>query len=386
MGKFKSKILDLSSLGIADISASAISAVFWFYIAAVIGPENYGEITYFLSIAGVASAISILGAQNTLIVYSAKNVKIHPAMYVLTLIVGSISSLVIFLIFYSIGTSFLTLGYIIFGLVTSELIGRKLFRSYAKYVISQRILLVTLAIGLYYVLGNEGILIGMALSFAPYIIWIIKGFQKSKINFTLVKERSSFIINNYFVTLSGALHGSLDKLLIAPLFGFVILGNYSLGLQFNYILQIIPQVVGKYLIPHDSTGIENKKLKKIIILFSIGLASIGFTFGPPLVSFFFPEFTEAKDVIRIISWGIIPSTISLVYVSKFLGAEQSKKVLYMSIVGTITQVIGIVVLGTLFDVNGIAAALVVGLSANAAFAAIYDKISQDYQSQKSSKN
>ncbi len=374
MGKLKNKILDLSSIGIADISASAISAIFWFYIASLIGPDNYGEITYFLSIAGVASAISMLGAHNTLIVYSAKNVKIQPAMYVLTLVTGSISSLIIFIIFFSIGTSFLILGYVIFGLVTSELIGRKLFKSYSKYVMIQRGLSVSLAVGLYYILGNEGILIGMAISFTPYIIWIVKGFKKSKIDFTLIKERFPFIINNYFLTLSGALHGSLDKLLIAPLFGFAILGNYSLGIQFNYLLQIMPQIVGKYIIPHDSTGIENIKLKKVIIIISIVLAILGFSIGPTVMSFFFPKFIEVENVIRIISWAIIPATVSLVYQSKFLGAEQSKKVLYMSISGTITQIIGIVVLGTFFNVNGIAVALVLGNTANALCGVISEKL------------
>jgi O-antigen/teichoic acid export membrane protein len=374
MGKFKNKLLDLSSVGIADIFASAISAFFWFYIASLMSPEKYGELTYFLSIAGVASAISMLGAHNTLIVYSAKNVKIQPAMYVLTLMVGSVSSLIIFVIFFSIGTSFLILGYIIFGLVTSELIGRKLFRSYSIYVIIQRVLSVSLAVGLYYILGNEGILIGMAISFAPYIIWIIKGFQKSKINFELVKDKFPFIINNYFLSLTSALHGSLDKLLIAPLFGFAILGNYSLGIQFNYLLYIIPMIVGKYIIPYDSTGVENKKLKKIIILISVVLAILGSTIGPVVISFFFPSFIEAEDVIRIVSWAIIPGTISLVYQSKFLGAEQSRRVLYMSIYGTVTQIIGIVVLGTLYDVNGIAVALVLGYSAVAGYAIISEKV------------
>jgi len=374
MGKFKNKLLDLSAIGIADVSASAISAVFWFYIASLIGPDNYGEITYFLSIAGVTSAISMLGAHNTLIVYSAKNVKIQPAMYVLTLMVGSVASLIIFVIFFSIGTSFLILGYIIFGLVTSELIGRKLFRSYARYVIIQRVLSISLAIGLYYILGNEGILIGMAISFAPYVIWIIKGFRKSRISFGLVKDRFPFIINNYFLTLSGALHGSLDKLLIAPLFGFAILGNYSLGIQFNFLLQIIPQIVGKYIIPYDSTGVENKKLKKIIILISVVLAILGFSIGPTVISFFFPKFTEAENVIRIISWAIIPATISTVYQSRFLGREQSRKVLYMSISGVTTQIIAIIVLGKLFDVNGVAAALVLANSANAVYAILSEKL------------
>ena len=35
---------DLASVGIANISAMAISSIFWLYIAALIGDEGYGNI------------------------------------------------------------------------------------------------------------------------------------------------------------------------------------------------------------------------------------------------------------------------------------------------------------------------------------------------------
>ena len=50
----KKKIIgqkDLASIGFANIVGSGISAIFWLYIAAVIEPEQYGEIHYFIAIA-----------------------------------------------------------------------------------------------------------------------------------------------------------------------------------------------------------------------------------------------------------------------------------------------------------------------------------------------
>ena len=41
---------DLSSLGIGNITSSGISGVFWFYLAALIGTEGYGELSYLLAI------------------------------------------------------------------------------------------------------------------------------------------------------------------------------------------------------------------------------------------------------------------------------------------------------------------------------------------------
>lgn len=373
MGKIWNKSKDISFIGLADVLGAGIAAIFWFYVASVLGPETYGEIAYFISIAGLVSTFSLLGASNTITVYTAKNIPLQTALYILTISAGVISSIIVFLIFYNIGASFLVLGYIIFGLVIAEILGRKLYKTYAKFVLTQRILMVGLAIGLYQVIGESGILIGISASFSPYIIGIIRGFIKTPINFSLIKERAGFLANSYLQTLSGTLGGSLDKIIIAPLFGFGLLGNYSLGLQFLTLITLLPTAVGKYLIPQDSSGIENKKIKKIIILFSVGLAVLGFTLGPLVVSSVFPKFIEAEEVIRIVSISVIPSTVAMTYQSKFLGREKSRQVLISSGIWTGTQIIGIIILGQIYGVNGIAASLVIGATASAIYAIIADK-------------
>ena len=50
MSNIKKKILDISSIGIADGLGMGIAAFFWFYIASELGPENYGELSFLLSI------------------------------------------------------------------------------------------------------------------------------------------------------------------------------------------------------------------------------------------------------------------------------------------------------------------------------------------------
>lgn len=374
MGEFRNKVTNLASIGIADISVKGISAIFWFYVAAILGPSGYGEIAYLLSVVMIASTVALLGAGNTLIVYTAKNVKIQSALYVLTLISGSITSIVVFFIFYDVGASFLILGYVIFGLVSSELLGYKLYKNYSKLIISQRALMVVLSIGLFYIFGQEAILIGIALSFSPYLISIIRGFKKIKINFSLVKERFNFLINSYLHTMVATLNGSVDKLIIAPFFGFALLGNYSLGLQFLSLLQIIPMVVTKYIIPQDSSGIENRKLKRITILTSVGLAILGLTIGPFAISFIFPEFGEAQDVIRIVSLSIVPSTVVLMYQSKFLGQEKNRNVLISSSIWVGTQITAIIILGSIYGINGVASAIILGATASAIYVLIADQL------------
>ena len=44
----------LLSIGFADIVGSGVSSLFWLYIASQLNPDVYGEIIYFISIAGLA--------------------------------------------------------------------------------------------------------------------------------------------------------------------------------------------------------------------------------------------------------------------------------------------------------------------------------------------
>lgn len=364
---------DLTSVGLVDIVNSGIGAIFWFYIALILGAEQYGQVSYFLAIAGVASGVSLLGSQNTLTVYTAKNVKIQSTIYFLTLISGSIAAIVVFFMLYKTEVSLLVVGYMIFNLSVSEILGRKLFVTYAKYVLANKILTVGLSIGLYYLIGFQGVILGLALAYFPYFIRIYHGFRDAKIDFTLLKPRLGFMITSYLTNLSDAFSGSLDKLIIAPLLGFVILGNYQLGLQFLTILHILPAIVYKYTLPHDAVGIPNKKLKKLTILSSVIIAVLGVGISPILVPSIFPKYTEAIGVIQIISPSIIPSTVTLMYMSKFLGYEKNRVILTGSIFYLVIQLVSIIILGKIFGVNGVAVALDISVVLHMIFFIIADR-------------
>lgn len=367
MNKFWAKIKDVSAVGAADIISAGLSGIFWFYFASLIGPTGYGEITFFLTIAGLASGISLFGFSNSLMVLGSKGIKIQSTLYFIAIVGGTISSIVLFVIFYQLGVSLLVLGMLVFGLVTYDVLGKKLFKNYTKIVISQKILLISLCLIFYYLIGNEGIILGMALANFPYVYSIISTFKSQKLNFSLLKEHSSFLRNNFFLTLTGTLSFSLDKIIIGPLFGFAILGNYALGMQFLILLLILPKAVGKYIVPHDAAGNQNKKLKKVIFLFSFLLTGFGTIICPIIISNFFVEFTEAVTVIQIISFMSISSAINIIYNSKFLGIEKSNIIFRGTVIALSIQIIGIIVLGSLFQINGIALSAVIGSFATSIF-------------------
>jgi O-antigen/teichoic acid export membrane protein len=359
MVNIKKKILDISTIGLTDGAGAAIAAVFWFYIAAELGPENYGELTFLLSIAAIVSGIALFGSHHTILVLTGKKVDIHSTIYLITMLSNVIGSIIIFLLFFNLGISLVIIAYSLFALVTSDLLGRKLYKSYSKNIITQKILLVVFGIGFYYLIGENGILIGIALAHTHLIICVAKSIKNSKINFNLIKEKKKFILNNWAISLSGLVYGSIDKLVIGSFIGFGILGNYSLGLQFYSLLNLLPSMTVKYFIGQDISGIPNKKLKKIIVLIAIGVAILGSTIGPTITSYVFPKFTESENIIRIISWALVPATIqSTYYFPKLWAAEKNNIILITTIIAASTQIIGILILGTPFGGVGIAIAMV----------------------------
>ena len=80
---FFHKFKDVGSVTLATMIAIVTLSLFWFYLATVIEPDAYGEISYFISIAWVAATIASLGIGVTITVYGAKKESIHPCIYYL---------------------------------------------------------------------------------------------------------------------------------------------------------------------------------------------------------------------------------------------------------------------------------------------------------------
>jgi O-antigen/teichoic acid export membrane protein len=350
---------DIMSIGFANFFGSGIAAIFWFYIASSLGPEEYGIIRYFLAIAGIAQLASLFATPNAITVYVAKNIRIHSTLFFISIILGIASSLVVFLFFYRIDTSLLVLGYIIFELSNGFLLGRKLFSDYAKFFLSQKILTVIFGLGLYFAFGVDGIIFGLVLSYVPYIWIVVKEFKNTRVDFSLLKPRKGFIINNYGINISGAVGGQIDKLIIAPLLGFELLGNYSLAMQFLIILLLFPTIVFKYLLPMDSSGKNTKNLKKISILVSIALATFGIVVLPVIIPVLFPKFIDTIIAIQIVSVAIIPATIGIFYESKLLALEKGKFPIIGKSIGIIVVVVGFLTLGPIYGMIGLAVTFVV---------------------------
>lgn len=361
------KIQDLSSIGIASITGTVITALFWLFLAGILSTEQYGEISYYLSIAGISLVVSLIGTSNTVIVYTAKEIKIITPIYFISIVSSVIASLVIFFMFYEVGTSLYIIGGVIFGLATAEALGRKAYKDYAKIILIQKGLMILLSIIFYYIFGFHGIILGIALSFFPFVFRIFNEIKTSKIIFSSLIPHMRVLINNYLLELSGVFSVTVDKLIISVLFGYALLGNYQLGFQVLSILGTLPMIVYKYVLPRDASGLDSKKIKILLIILSFFIMIVGITLSPIIISIIFPKFTDAIEVIQILSFSILPGAINLMYVSKFLGDRRGKFVLIGSGIFISVQLTTIAILGNIMGINGIAMSYVVAMSSESCY-------------------
>ena len=351
-------IKEILSLSVGDYGGAIIVSAFWFLLAFLISPEEYGEIHYFIGIAGLAFSISLLTTQETVVVYTAKNVKLAPTLFLISLIAGGIAAVVITALFSRVDSSFLLLGFIVNDLAIGYIVGKKLFTKYPKYFLLQKSLTFVLGISFFYLFGVEGIIFAIALSYGHFLFIIAKVFRKSSIDFSLLKKHRGFISNNYFMNVSGAVRSHIDKIIIVPLIGFEILGNYALALQIYAVLMIFSNIIYRYALSHDASGTNTRKIKLIGLSYAVGVSMLGFTILPMIVPQIFEKFNDIGPAIQIISLAIIPTTIGLFYTSQILGREKSSVILASRILGSISIIAMLVVLAPLYGMVGAASAFV----------------------------
>ena len=349
----------LALIGSADIIGNAISAIFWLVIASLLLVEEYGEISYFLAIASLGICC-VVGSPEALMVFSTKHQKIIPTLLLLTLIFTVIASLIAFVIIQRFEIIFLIFSFIILEVSITLLVGKKLYAKYSKFLLTQRILQFTIGIGLSFSLGINGVFIGIALANFSLIPIFYKELRLYKIDFSLLKPKKEFIINNNIIYLISVFRRDIDKIIVVPILGFTVLGNFALTLQFFTIMMILSSISYKYLLPKDVSGEKNIKLKKILILLSILIALSGFFFSPYFVENFFTKFSESIIPIQIASFSVIPSTISVILFSKILALEKSRFLIIANLVQLCVILIGTIFLGIFYGIIGVTIAFVLG--------------------------
>ena len=354
----------LALIGSADIIGNAVSAIFWLVVASLLLVEEYGEISYFIAIASLGICC-VVGSPETLMVFSTKHKKIIPTLLLLTLIFAVAASLIAFIIVQRFEIIFLIFSFIVLEVSITLLVGKKLYTKYSKFLLTQKILQFAIGISLYFLLGVNGVLIGIALANFSLIPIFYKELRHYKIDLSLLKPKKEFIINTHMIYLISVLRRDIDKIIVVPILGFTVLGNFALTLQFFTIMMIISSISYKYLLPKDVSGEKNVKLKIFLILISIIIAFLGFVFSPFFIENFFTKFSESIIPIQIVSFAVIPTTISVILFSKILALEKSRFLIVANSVQLCVILIATIFLGILYGIIGVTIAFVLGNTVHA---------------------
>ena len=352
----------ISQIGAATAGGNAIAAFFWIYMADLMGQEDYGELGYLLSIAAIASTISIVGGQWTMSVYTAKGVRIESSLYFISIITSTVTAIVLYFLFENVGIGVYVIGVVIFNLFVAEILGKKRYKTYSKIFFLQKIILVILAILLYYILGAEGVLLAYGISYLVFTSRIISALRNHEFNFGLLRQRFKFWMFNYIIQLSNSARAQIDILLIGPLFGFTLVGNYFLGLQVVGLFLILPLIIFKYTLPQDSSGSSTKQIKIIAVVASIGFALLGIFVAPEVILFALPEYADTVELIPLLSLAIIPRTVTTMLMSGFLGKENNMHLLVGNLIAFSIVILGILYLPEYFDIVGLAIAYVLSVT------------------------
>jgi O-antigen/teichoic acid export membrane protein len=117
-----------------------------------------------------------------------------------------------------------------------------------------------------------------------------------------------------------------------------------------------------YLLPQESEGSQNKKIKIFSVVIAGIIALISIIIGPIVIKNFFPNYYESIIPMQILSIGIIPFTILYIQEAQFLGKEKSRAVLITTSLSLVSYFTLIVILGKEFGLIGIAIAFLISLT------------------------
>ena len=370
---FKNKLKDLLSLGFIFLSSSVILGIFWLYLASIMTKEEYGELGFLIAIANVGATISLFGIGTMVVVYESKNENVFPSSFILVLISANITALVTFVLIQNVFVSILIVGMVIFQIILSGLNSKQRYGDFSKHKIIRAAITVAVALVLFQIFGINGILLGYFLS-TLFILKDLSSFIKNKrIEFSLLKPKIPFMLHLFSTRLATVFVRWGDKILIGSLLGFSALANYFIAIQYFFLLATIPLSLSIYLMPQESQGRKNKKIKIFSIIISCLVSIISIIVIPYAINNFLPKYEESIFLMQILSVGIIPLTISSIQGAEFIGKENSRVVLIASLLQTGVYIGSIILLSQELGIVGLAIGFVLAISIRVIFNFIIKK-------------
>ncbi len=360
--KFRS-IIDPGVVGIGNLIGAVISGIFWLTLASIVSVDEYGILSYYFSLAAMASVVSVLGFGGTIMTYLPKGSRaIVGQASIVVLVVSSIAAIALAIVFDSVAAAFLVLAGNAFTLSVAEQLAKKCYKRYSLVLIINKSSQFGLALALYYVMGINGIIVGYSVPSLVLGYRLFFSIRESGYSLDEVIPKLKFSLHVCINAISQSTATYGDKLIIAPLFGFAVLGLYHIGFQILMFLSVIPGSLYQYLLPQEAGGAESRLIRRLGLIFSVVLGLVFYGLSPYIISWLFPRYVDAIPAAQIMVFAVIPQTIISMTNARLLGRENSKPVVMSAIVYVTSLLALLYTLGTSQGLTGLALSTVASLS------------------------
>jgi len=125
-----------------------------------------------------------------------------------------------------------------------------------------------------------------------------------------------------------------------------------------WALEVIPIATQLFLLSEEAGGVIHRKIEKYLVILAAIISIIAIIFAPMFVEFFFEKYSVGILSLQILLLSLVPQTISSVYLAK-LQAKRSGMVGYSILVRIIPLVVLIFVLGSVYEIEGLALAYLI---------------------------
>jgi len=359
---------NFSYIALGRFVAAGLQALFYLIFAAILDPEQYGQMSYLIAIAGTFSVISRFGFPHTVSVYQAKDdATTANQVNVLAIISTSVGALI--LLFINPLAAVLSLAISFLMMNQYNLLGLKKYKTHVLTDVVKSVLVIILPLALYFVFDIPGVLLGIAIS---NFLCCFHFFRKLSLNlqgFDRIRKNFKVLIHNFGADSSTSLPRVIDKLLIVPLLGFSSAGIYQFNLQILFGLEMLPIIMHGFLLSEESSGKNLRKFKILLLLVSGLVVVAAVIISPIFVSQFFPKYFDGVFSLQIMVISLIPLTVSAMF-SAQLQSKGSKKVGFSALVRIGSLLILILFLGNLYGLIGLSMAVLISSILYAIFLAV----------------
>lgn len=350
----------LSFVTIGNFGSTGLAAIFWFIMAILVDPSDYGLLNYYIALMIIISTICVFGLNKTIITYfpKEKNLELFQDSISLILLI-ELPLLLLFLCFEMLIFGLLIISHSLFLMLLAIKLGAQKYHHYMLIMIFEKLIQIPCAIFFFSILGLTGIFIGYIIAFSVTGFGALRWFRIPSLSFNQIRRKIHFIVNSFGVDITTISMNYLDKIIIGIFFGMVTLGYYSFAYQIYTALMIIPVSLSNYLLPEKSSGSNTRNVELFGIIISIVGVILIVILSPSLISIFFPRFIESIILTRILSCALIAATFANIFIADLYAKGKANIILRTYLISLSISITFLVILGKLLGAIGLVISIII---------------------------